>query len=55
VWGTVTIRDNIVWGSSLDADTGNIVWGTTVLENFDDSVWGTTGRRIHVAAPTQRR
>jgi hypothetical protein len=54
VWGTATMRDNIVWGT-LDGDSRNIVWSTTVLEDVDDSVWETTGRRINVAAPTQRR
>jgi serine protease AprX len=55
VWGTATIRDTIVWGASLETDNSNIVWATTVVAGVDDSVWGTTGRRIHVAAPTQRR
>jgi serine protease AprX len=56
VWGTATVRDNIVWGTSIDADSRNSVWGANVLEDSDGRVWGSTmGRRINVAAPTQRR
>jgi serine protease AprX len=56
VWGAATHRDNTVWGTSVDADRDNIARGTNDLADFDNIVWGTTTRRrIHVAAPTQRR
>jgi serine protease AprX len=55
VWGTASSRDHIVWGTSLDADTENNVREANVLENFD-IVWGAAARRrIHIAAPAERR